>query len=589
MAFKHKLSRRLAMLKNAVLLAGAAACQADAGIGGPADDTAARVVISPRTLTIGTNRSTIFIAVALSGFNDTLRGPILFSVTSGSVTDTTSGDNGRHRGRFRSGSDTGRVKVVARRPRDGTADTSDVTVTPVGVASVTLSPTAATLDEGQSVQFTATPYDTAGNVLTNRGIVWATANAAVATVSETGLVRGVAAGATTLTATCEDVSVTATVTVTASTATVTSVTVSPGAVALAAGGFQQLTATARNAIGIVMTGRPVTWATDRAAVATVSATGLVTAVATGTATVTATIEGRTGSATITVGTLSTGGVTCLDQTGPLVVLTGAQGAFDRRSLSDYTRVDAHQASWLSTQAGQKPVRAGAGQGLCFSGGVVQGTYADTVSWSTMHDTYAVQVYGARPIVEAVRIHNYGDGVGLDATADGWTIRHAHLSFIRDDCIQNDYLLNGLVDDVFLDGCYVAYSARSSQLPDSVNRSANVVTVRNSLWRLQLMPTVYSGPAPAHKGFFKLDKDGTSPRMALHDNVFFAEMLVDGDGMTMWPPLDKIASCSNNVIVWLGLGNVPLPAGLPAGCVRVVNDRAVWDNAVAAWRARHGEH
>jgi hypothetical protein len=143
--------------------------------------------------------------------------------------------------------------------------------------------------------------------------------------------------------------------------------------------------------------------------------------------------------------------------------------------------------------------------------------------------------------------------------------------------------------VFLDGCYVAYSARSSALPDSVDRSANVVTVRGSLWRLQRMPTVYDGPAPAHKGFFKLDKDGTSPRLALHDNVFFPEMLVNGDGIFMWPPPDRIASCSNNVVVWLGSGDFPIPAGLPAGCVTVVRDRAVWDDAVASWLTRHGQH
>jgi hypothetical protein len=143
--------------------------------------------------------------------------------------------------------------------------------------------------------------------------------------------------------------------------------------------------------------------------------------------------------------------------------------------------------------------------------------------------------------------------------------------------------------VLFDGCYVGYSARTfGNLPDSVDRSANVVTVRRSLWRLQRMPTVYSGPAPAHQGYFKLDPDGTSPRFALHDNVFFPEMLVRSSAMVMWPPPDKIASCTNNVVVWLGSGDFPLPAGLPVGCVTVVRDRAVWDAAVTEWLARHRE-
>jgi uncharacterized protein YjdB len=585
MNFKHKLSRRLAMLKDALLVAGVAACQADAGIGGPADETAARVVISPRTFTIGTTRSTVLTAVALSSSNDTLTGPIVFSVTAGSLSDTSSGGTGRHRGRFRSGSDTGRVKVIARHPRDGVADTADVTVSPVVVASLTIAPGSASVAVGETLQLTATPRDAGGRVLTDRAIVWASDDPAVATVTAAGVVTGVAPGTTAVTAECEDVTVTATVTVLPG--ALAAVQVTPAVLSLPVGATRQLAAAARDASGAELTGYTAAWTSDRPAVATVTEAGLVTAVAAGTATVTATIEGRTGAATITVGSLSADGASCLDQAGPLVVLSGPQGVFDRRSLADFTRVDARQASW--TDAGQKPVRAGAGQGLCFSGGVIQGSYADTVSWSAMHDTYALQVYGARPVVEAVRIHNYGDGIGLDAGADGWTIRDVHLSFVRDDCIQNDYLLNGLVDDVFLDGCYVAYSARSSALPDSVDRSANVVTVRGSLWRLQRMPTTYEGTTNEHKGFFKLDKDGTSPRMALHDNVFIADMVVNGDGMTMFPPLGKIASCSNNVVVWLGPGDYPLPAGLPAGCVTVVRDRAVWDNAVAAWLARHGEH
>ncbi|HXV91337.1 MAG TPA: Ig-like domain-containing protein [Gemmatimonadales bacterium] len=585
MSFKHKLSRRLAMLKDALLVAGIAACQADAGIGGPADAVAARVVISPATLTIGTGRSTLLTAIALSASNDTLNGPIVFSVTAGTLSDTTTSGNGRHRGRYRAGNDTGKVKVIARHPRDGIADTADVTVSPVVVASLAVAPGSASLAAGETVQLVATPRDAAGNVLTDRAIVWTSGNAAVAPVTATGLVTGVAPGTTSVTAECEDVAVAVTVTVLPG--TLAAVQVTPAGLALPVGATRQLVATAQDASGTALAGYTATWASDRPAVATVTAQGLVTAVAPGTATVTATIEGRTGAATITVGSLSADGASCLDQSGPLLVLTGPQGVFDRRSLADFTRVDARQASW--TDAGLKPVRAGAGQGLCFSGGVIQGTYADTVSWSAMHDTYALQVYGARPVVEAVRIHNYGDGIGLDASSDGWTIRDAHLSFVRDDCIQNDYLLNGLVDDVFLDGCYVAYSARSSALPDSVDRSANVVTVRGSLWRLQRMPTTYEGTTNEHKGFFKLDKDGTSPRMALHDNVFIADMVVNGDGMTMWPPLAKLASCSNNVVVWLGSGDFPLPAGLPAGCVTVVRDRAVWDNAVAGWLARHGEH
>jgi hypothetical protein len=62
----------------------------------------------------------------------------------------------------------------------------------------------------------------------------------------------------------------------------------------------QLTATPKDASGATLTGKTVTWSSSNTAVASVSATGLVTALTAGTAIITATSDGETGSATITV-------------------------------------------------------------------------------------------------------------------------------------------------------------------------------------------------------------------------------------------------------------------------------------------------
>jgi hypothetical protein len=173
-------------------------------------------------------------------------------VTAGSLSDTSSGGNGRHRGRFRSGSDTGKVKVIARHPRDGVADTADVTVSPVVVASLTIAPGSASVAVGETVQLTATPRDAGGSVLTDRAIVWASGNAAVATVTAAGVVTGVAPGTTSVTAECEDVMVTATVTVLPGAPAVVQVT--PAVLALPVGATRQLAASARDASGAELTG-----------------------------------------------------------------------------------------------------------------------------------------------------------------------------------------------------------------------------------------------------------------------------------------------------------------------------------------------
>jgi len=80
---------------------------------------------------------------------------------------------------------------------------------------------------------------------------------------------------------------------------VASVTVSPAVAMLTVGQNVQLTASLKDANGSPTSGA-LTWASGNAALATVSASGLVTGLALGSATITATSGGQTGSAAVTV-------------------------------------------------------------------------------------------------------------------------------------------------------------------------------------------------------------------------------------------------------------------------------------------------
>jgi hypothetical protein len=82
---------------------------------------------------------------------------------------------------------------------------------------------------------------------------------------------------------------------------VASVTVAPTDIYVPEGATQQLAATVRNANGVELTGRVVTWASGSPANATVSDTGLVTGVSAATVvTITATCEGVSGAASVIV-------------------------------------------------------------------------------------------------------------------------------------------------------------------------------------------------------------------------------------------------------------------------------------------------
>lgn len=165
-----------------------------------------------------------------------------------------------------------------------------------GVMSITVTPPSFVLIVGDSVQLTATVEMSNGRP--PRSVSWNSSNTAIASVSGSGLVRGVGPGVATITATSAGKS--ASVSITVALVPVASVTVSPASAGIRVAGKVQLTATVRDGAGNVLSGRATAWTSDAPGVATVNASGLVTGVAPGSATITATCEGKSGTASIAI-------------------------------------------------------------------------------------------------------------------------------------------------------------------------------------------------------------------------------------------------------------------------------------------------
>src|SRR6266581_3274303 len=643
MTFKHKLSRRLAMLKDrrAICVAATLAAAVVASCELPArttdtGTTLAEVVVLPKTVNLVQNQSTDFVAFGVSTASDTMPVAVNWSVTGGNITDSVT-TKGMHYGHFKAGAQTGQYKVRAQDPATGMSDsatavvtatavpvatvvvlptaasapvsgtvqfvavpldstgtalggriivwassnqavanvntsgvataaatgsttiaatseghsgtaTLTVTAVTVPVASVTVSPASASVPVGQTVQLAATPKDANGNPLTGRTVTWASSNSAVGTVNGSGLVTGVVAGSTTITATSEGQSGTSAVTVTAAPVPVASVTVSPATASVFVGQTTQLTATPKDANGNTLTGRTITWASSPSSIAGVNGSGLVAGVAVGSATITATSEGKNGASTITVTTPPPPPAgSCLTQAGPLVTLSGLRSStYETGSLAGSAKVDATTAQFLVDQGTNVPVRVGGGNGICWSGGEVLGQFPPSTSWSTMHDKYGM-IPGSGSSANGIQIQNvtifsYGDGISFDVQSDAnWIIRNVHVKYSRDDCIENDFLNAGTIDSTFLDGCYDAVSAQ--EYSGSPNGNNNIVTISNSLLRLQSMDAVYGGAVPNHNAFWKWSTIG--PSLALYNNVFRTDgPSREGNGAQMWmaPPPGKLADC-----------------------------------------------
>lgn len=249
--------------------------------------------------------------------------------------------------------------------------------------------------------------------------------------------------------------------------------------------------------------------------------------------------------------------------------------------------------------------------VCMVGGaIVDLTSHATTTWSEWHQRSSViNLTAPRAQLIGTKIYNVADGVSIRRPGDDWTLRGVHIRAAHDDCVQNDDLLSGLIEDSFLDGCYVAVSASEVGAPDNGHET---VTIRGSLVRMQPMPHVYKPEehvTPGYATVFKwarYPEQGHSPRLAIHDTVFVLEQhgsikratgyhadllpVFDPDGkngpLPAEPYLDP-ADCSGNTVVWLGPGD-PGFDDLPP-CFTVLTGqtaRNFWAATRAEWLDTH---
>ena len=179
----------------------------------------------------------------------------------------------------------------------GAACQKDATSPPT-VAVVTIVLPSGNLAVSQSMQLSAVAKDASGTPRTAT-LTWTSSDERVATVSSRGLVTAIAAGVVDIIATANGIRGQGRLMVYVA-GVAARLDVSGPSGFLGLGSTMQLAATAYDAVGVVLTGRAVTWSSSAIAVASVSESGFVTALALGTAVISAKSDGASGSASITV-------------------------------------------------------------------------------------------------------------------------------------------------------------------------------------------------------------------------------------------------------------------------------------------------
>ncbi|MEP7382468.1 MAG: Ig-like domain-containing protein, partial [Gemmatimonadota bacterium] len=173
--------------------------------------------------------------------------------------------------------------------------TIQVTVAAVPVASVTVAAPDSSLVIGDVVTAVAEARDAGGNLLslTGRTVAWTSSASGIATVSSTGVITAIVAGASNIGVTVDGIGP-ASFPLTVSNIPVASVTVSATDSSVAVGDPPvQASVQARDGSGnlLALTGRTVAWSSANTLVATVSSSGVVTAIGVGSTTVRVTVDG----------------------------------------------------------------------------------------------------------------------------------------------------------------------------------------------------------------------------------------------------------------------------------------------------------
>ena len=236
------------------------------------------------------------------------------------------------------------------------AASTTVTVGPAALVSIAITPATGTVLSGESLDFSATGTYTDGSTqdLTS-SVMWSSSDWNVATITTGGQATGEATGIATISAIVGSVIGTANLRVTP--AVVVALKINPATLFMSPGSSLQIQAIATWSDGTTEDlSANVAWSVQKASIAIVSKTGIVTAQQIGSATITAQINKITASASLTVVPIVT--VNILPAT--LSMVPGTTSQFHATAtLSDGKTEDVTtQVAWSSTQPGIAGVSSG---------------------------------------------------------------------------------------------------------------------------------------------------------------------------------------------------------------------------------------
>lgn len=177
--------------------------------------------------------------------------------------------------------------------------------------SITLAPLNFEVPVNGSIRVVASAFDGSNNSIGGKNFRFSSSNSAVATITDDGLVIGVAPGTAIIAAEVDNARGETTVRVVPEVPS--SILVSPSPVTLRRGNVRDFTATPRTATGSAIAGLSVIWESSNSAIASVTQSGQVTAVAPGNVAIAARVGQVLGLSQVTVTEIPIGSISVAPQ------------------------------------------------------------------------------------------------------------------------------------------------------------------------------------------------------------------------------------------------------------------------------------
>lgn len=291
--------------------------------------------------------------------------------------------------------------------------------------------------------------------------------------------------------------------------------------------------------------------------------------------------------------------------GAQVVLRGEYGYEQKliRDLPAGATIDARDASFtvansknsdpdfiLSCKVGTLPTNSYPmvirnSPGVRFIGGRFDGHVPLSSDWRQTYCNSAallVRDGTTSATIEGVRARRCWDGIRFADRAGGFRLKGSWLSEIRDDAVENDYLVSGTIEDCLFDGCFSGISIDPAS--NDRNGTDQIVTIDRTLIRMQ--PYLARG-AVTHQAPIKVAE--TSPKLRITGSIFALSSPNMRGSRRLQRAWQRLIESHDNTLLWLPDEPIPSALPLPPSGFRVLTGadaRAFWDKARQNWVAAH---